>query len=80
VEGAEQGERLGAAAAGVGVVDDELLSGCVADVEGLVGESERPDLRMVELLGLCRFPSHRVRLPQPREVGAPVGQDADEVV
>ncbi|EXU61883.1 hypothetical protein Z951_44675 [Streptomyces sp. PRh5] len=78
VEGAEQVEGVGAEAARFGVVDDELLAGCLAYVERLVGERERADIRVEEVFGVLRLASHGVGLPQAREVRAVLGEGADE--
>ena len=63
VDGAEQTEGLGAGAAWFGVVDDELLAGCFAYVEGLVGESERADVRVEEVFGVLGLAAHGVGVP-----------------
>jgi hypothetical protein len=78
VERAEQVESLGAGAAGLGLVDDELLAGSVPDVERLVGEGERADVRVQELLGVQGLAAHGVGLPQPGELRAVLGEGADE--
>jgi len=78
VQGAEQVEGLGAGAAGFRVIDDELLTGRVPDVEGLVGERERAYVRVEEVLGVLRLAAHGVRLPQAREGRAVLLEGAHE--
>ncbi len=60
VEGAEEGEGLGAGGAGGSLVEDELQAGRLTHVEGTVGEGERTGVRVVEVLGVR---SRRVTMP-----------------
>lgn len=78
MDGAEEIEGLGAGAAWFGVVDDELLAGGVAYVEGLVGEREGADVRVEELLRVLGLAAHGVGVPEAGEVRAVLGEGADE--
>jgi hypothetical protein len=79
MEGAEQVQRLGTGAARCGVVDDELLAGRVAYVEGLVGEGEGTDVRVVEVFGVLGLAAHGVAVPLAGERGAVLGEGADQL-
>ena len=64
----EELERVLVGAAGCGLVDRYSLA--VAELEDLVGQGERPYLRMAECLGLAAAAPDVIPLPEPGELGA----------
>ena len=69
-EGSQQSELVGAGRADGRSVDDQLVAGCAADVEGVVFEQKVTDGRVPEFFGLVGFSSDVVPTPQFTELGA----------